>query len=79
MTTNILVPQVTVEQAFLHMYHMDCANAAIHCANVRFSPITFRLQEALSASEAGTLSSDVSFAWDVVKQANGQYPEDPGR
>ena len=34
-------------QCFLHFYGLDISNAAIHCASVRFSPITFRLQEHL--------------------------------
>src|SRR5262245_20366830 len=34
-------------QAFLKMYHEDRANAAMHCAEVRYSPLTFRLAEAM--------------------------------
>lgn len=35
-------------QALRHHAHQDEANAALHCAPVRFSPITFRLAEALA-------------------------------
>jgi len=31
--------------AFLHFYYLDQANAAIHTAEARYSPITFRLAE----------------------------------
>lgn len=33
--------------AFLRAYHSDCANAATHCAPVRYSPLTMRLAETL--------------------------------
>lgn len=32
-----------MQSAFEYFYHMDCANAAIHRNNVKFSPITFDL------------------------------------
>ena len=63
-----------LEQCFLHFYGLDVSNAAIHCALVRFSPITFRCQEAmLGCSEAAR------GAWIEVRAANGTYSEDPGR
>ncbi len=39
--------QIAATFAFLHFYHDDKSNAAIHCTDVRFSPITFRLAHAL--------------------------------
>lgn len=59
--------------AFLHMYHMDTANACMHVADVRFSPITFRLAEALEG-----LVNDSGEIEEVLAH-RGQYAEDPGR
>ena len=63
-----------LEQCFLHFYGLDVSNAAMHCAPVRFSPITFRCQEAMLGSSERTRES-----WNEVRRANGSYPEDPGR
>lgn len=57
--------------ALQHFKSMDEANAAIHCAPVRYSPITFRLAEAL-----GDQFSEEAAA--VLKHA-GTYQEDRGR
>lgn len=76
-TSNILVPQVTVEQAFLHFFYLDKANAAIHTAEVRFSPVTFRLQEALDAVQY--MTDTVAAEWREVRDHNGKYDEDKGR
>lgn len=57
-----------------HFYHTDCANAAIHMADVRFSPITFRLAEALRDS-GGDVTPEMYKVLDHV----GMYPEDRGR
>jgi hypothetical protein len=62
--------------AFEHFYHLDQSNAQIHCAPVRFSPITFRLAEALS--EYGAYITD-NFHLRQVIEARGQYAEDKGR
>lgn len=59
--------------AFLHFYHADCANSAIHTAPVRFSPLTFRLAEALWG-----LTPDGGEIGEVLAH-RGSYPEDPGR
>ena len=58
---------------FQHFYHNDHANAAIHLADVRFSPITFRLAEALDGTVWET--SDV---YEVI-MAKGKYELDHGR
>jgi len=45
--------------AFLHFYHLDKSNAAFHCSEVRFSPVTFRLAEHLrDAHHMEALTSD---------------------
>jgi hypothetical protein len=59
--------------AFLHFYHMDTANACMHVADVRFSPLTFRLAEAL---QDVTLDSGEI---EEVLAHRGRYEEDPGR
>ncbi len=68
---------MTLEQAaqwaFNHLYHEDQANAAMHCAPVRFSPITFRLAETLEA--AGIDSEKISHVVGDI----GEYEEDAGR
>jgi hypothetical protein len=59
--------------ALRHLATADQSNAAMHCAEVRFSPITFRLAEALH--ELGYESPDVL----MVMSHKGKYEEDPGR
>lgn len=68
--------------SFLHFYHLDHSNAAVHTATVRYSPITFRLAEVLGQypwlprSVAGVHSMDK--VQDVLED-RGLYEEDPGR
>jgi hypothetical protein len=59
--------------AFLHFYHADSANACMHVADVRFSPLTFRLAEALEGQvhDSGEIEE--------VLAHRGRYAEDPGR
>jgi hypothetical protein len=63
--------------AFTHFYNMDKANAAMHCAPVRFSPITFRLAEFLRSTMP--LLSLHSPEYVEVMDHLGRYPEDSGR
>ena len=63
------------EYAFDHFYHLDKANAAIHCAKVQFSPITFRLAEALAENDDGFRKA---FVVEVLSH-KGLYEEDRGR
>lgn len=63
--------------AFDYMFHMDKANACMHCAPVRFSPITFRLAEALL--DAWPVDEVITAALAEVHSHMGQYAEDPGR
>jgi hypothetical protein len=60
--------------ALEHFFHMDKANASIHTADVRFSPITFRLAETLfRCGVHGHVAAN------EVLKARGQYEEDKGR
>lgn len=60
--------------AFLHVYHQDHANAAMHCANVRYSPITFRLAELIRRNWAINDPQLIAVIDDL-----GKYEEDKGR
>lgn len=67
-----------VDWAFEYFYHMDKANACMHTASVRFSPITFRLAEILSA--AHPMDEELtSYALVEVMTHRGKYVEDQGR
>jgi hypothetical protein len=61
--------------ALEHFVHLDEANSKIHCAPVRYSPITFRLAEALARQ--GLVDRD----WAVAKVMKhvGEYELDMGR
>ncbi len=69
-------------QSFLHFYHLDCSNAAVHTASVRFSPLTFRLAEALKTKDIyiqvvheGWSENELQIVW----SHEGAYSEDTGR
>ena len=62
---------------FQQNYHADKMNAAVHCAPVRFSPITFRLCEALL--ETWGELDDITAEMAVVRAHSGMYAEDVGR
>ena len=59
---------------FQHFYGLDISNAAIHCSPVRFSPITFRLQEHLDF----TSYRDERFV-QHARMHHHAYEEDKGR
>lgn len=65
-------------QAFEHFYHQDLANAHIHCSPVRFSPITFRLAEALAVWDESVGGSSAEGVVRVLDH-RGHYAEDRGR
>ena len=71
----------TVAYAFEHFYHSDMANAAIHCTEVKFSPVTMDLAKLLSGSGVSftELSSPVQIDIDHVMSHEGLYDLDPGR
>jgi hypothetical protein len=63
-------------QCFQQNYHADHSNAAIHCATVRYSPITFRLAEQIWRDfPTYQVNDDLRAVW----LDRGQYVEDPGR
>lgn len=59
--------------ALVKVSHEDRSNAAMHCNTVRYSPLTFRLAEALSEY----LPNDPHVQ--SVLADKGSYAEDPGR
>lgn len=59
--------------ALCYFKAMDEANAQVHCAPVRYSPITFRLAYALRDENIGYPEMG-----EVLAHA-GRYEEDPGR
>lgn len=65
-----------VHEALRHFVHLDESNAAIHCGDVRYSPITFRLAEYLDA--CAMADPDDPFMRRVLAHV-GQYEEDKGR
>ena len=71
-------------ESFLHFYHLDHSNAAVHMAPVRYSPITFRLAEALADNSLGIYIQVVNEGWSErelrqVMTDLGKYEEDKGR
>ena len=64
--------------AFLHFKYADESNAAMHTAPVRYSPITFRLAEALTA-ECERSEVDTPDEVRAVMKHRGEYEEDRGR
>ncbi len=73
--------QLTVWECFRHFAHLDHANAAIHTADVRYSPITFRLAETLDDLRDVAVPIDAGSVQllDLVLAHRGTYPEDTGR
>jgi len=63
--------------AFEQNYHADKMNAAVHCAPVKFSPLTFRLADALF--EAWPDDDDITGELHEVRSHKGRYALDPGR
>jgi hypothetical protein len=60
--------------AFEHFVFIDKANACMHTAAVRYSPVTFRLAQALDQTRYSS-----NFWVQAVFQDRGRYEEDPGR
>jgi hypothetical protein len=61
---------------FKQNYHADCSNASIHCAEPRFSPITFRLAEYIwTEFPSFQVNEDLRAVW----LDRNQYEEDKGR
>jgi hypothetical protein len=62
---------------FQQNYHLDKSNAAVHCAPVRFSPITFRLYETMM--DGWPEDEDITQEMAEVRHHQDQYEEDTGR
>lgn len=77
MASGMTVPHV-VYVAFAHFKAMDEANAAVHVAVVRYSPLTFRLAELLDQWRHGLSDPQIEAVAKVMGDV-GQYQEDPGR
>lgn len=81
-TNNNRMPLVDLlHECLRHFVHLDESNGAIHCAPVRYSPITFRLAQELDAqaNSTGDWPSDPDVLVFKVLGHVGMYPEDPGR
>jgi hypothetical protein len=63
--------------SFQQNYHLDKSNACVHCAPVRFSPLTFRLYEALM--KVWHEGEDITAEMAEVREHAGAYAEDQGR
>jgi hypothetical protein len=68
----------TLGQCLRFFVFYDAMNAAVHTAAVRYSPITFRVAEALEGREE-MLPEDVQDLLSSVLAHRGAYQEDPGR
>jgi putative IMPACT (imprinted ancient) family translation regulator len=75
--TSAMSLDTVLYHAFKQAYHLDHSNAAIHCAQVRYSPLTFRLAEHLQDARGpeSTLTAEVV----AVLKDKGVYAEDLGR
>ena len=63
--------------SFQQNYHLDKSNACIHCAPVRFSPITFRLCQVLLV--IWPENEDITSELAEVRDHLNKYEEDKGR
>ena len=63
--------------AFVQNFHLDKSNAAVHCAPVKFSPLTFRLVQALLV--LWPEDEDITPEMAEVRAAIGAYVLDGGR
>jgi hypothetical protein len=66
-------------ECFRHFVHLDEANAAIHFAPVRYSPLTFRLAEHLAPIPSEWLTPPDDYLLRNVLNHLGAYEEDRGR
>jgi hypothetical protein len=66
-----------VQWAFLQNYHLDKSNACVHCAPVKFSPLTFRLFQTLM--NLWGHDEDITQEMAEVRSHLDKYELDPGR
>ena len=71
-----MIPDMTM-WCFEYFYHMDKANACVHNAPVKFSPITFGLFQQLL--EFWSEDIDITQEMAEVNSHLGTYDLDPGR
>lgn len=69
----------TLAECLRYFAHHDQSNAAIHCGNVRYSPLTFRLAECLELIPGANLESTLDELLEDVLAHHGTYAEDKGR
>lgn len=62
---------------FEYMYHMDKANACMHCAPVKFSPVTFLLAQELLHD--WSQDEDITSELAEVRDHIDKYELDMGR
>lgn len=72
-------PCEAIAWCFRHFYHLDHSNAAIHCGDVRYSPITFRLAELARKHFYDEDFFGVEHLVAEVLKDRGAYEEDKGR
>ena len=68
-----MTPDEALEWIVNHFFHIDQANAAMHCNMVKYSPITF------AAAEAYRDLGGHSYAMERILAHKGLYELDPGR
>jgi hypothetical protein len=68
-----MTPAEALEYIVEHFFHTDNANAAMHCNEVQYSPITFAAAEALRDLGEST------YAMEKVLSHKGRYELDQGR
>lgn len=69
-------------QCLRHFVHLDESNAAIHCGEVRYSPLTFRLAEQLASLPTDSNEVEAPYMDPYVGRVLahvGLYDEDKGR
>ena len=70
----------TLAQMLLHLYHTDKANAAMHAASVKFSPLTFMVSDLVdNCAVGGWYTDEIRTIHDEVRYHRGQYELDGGR
>lgn len=73
-----MTTEAVLLECLRHFVHLDKSNAAIHCGEVRYSPLTFRIAEAIVAEfPDGVTAVDVDVR--TVLADAGAYEEDKGR
>lgn len=75
-----MIPLTNTEvlsHCLIHFWALDISNATVHCARVRYSPITFRIAEQFEGQEVE--NEEIRRVLDILSAHRGTYPEDTGR